>query len=118
MKTIIAGSRHITSYHLPPPDQWSQRPTEVVCGEARGADRVGKAWAIEHGIPVKSFPADWDKHGKRAGILRNEEMGRYADRLIAIWDGKSRGTKHMIDFMQSLGKLVKVVIIKYEQHNS
>lgn len=58
---------------------------------------MGEFWALHHDIPVKKFPADWGGLGKRAGYLRNEQMADYADALIAVWDGKSKGTKHMID---------------------
>jgi hypothetical protein len=78
--------------------------TEIVCGEARGVDAMGKQLADAIKVPTKSFPADWDKYGKPAGYIRNKEMGMYADVLIAIWDGKSRGTRHMIDIMNELGK--------------
>lgn len=75
-------------------------------GAARGVDTMGENIAFIQGIPVKSFPADWDKYGKRAGYLRNREMGLYADVLLAVWDGSSRGTKMMIDIMQELKKPV------------
>jgi hypothetical protein len=75
---------------------------EVVSGCARGADQLGERWADERGYPVKRFPADWHKHGKRAGYLRNEEMAGYATHLVAFWDGRSRGTKHMIDLGHNL----------------
>ena len=82
--------------------------TEVVSGGARGIDTDGEHWAIGSGIPVKRFPADWDDLGKRAGFVRNAEMADYADALIAIWDGKSRGTLHMINTMVEAGKPVFV----------
>ena len=113
MKVIIAGSRGITSiYHLRRALQesgffWSI--TEVVSGTARGVDKLGEEWAIEKGIPIKRFPADWDTHGKRAGYLRNAEMADYADALLALWDGKSRGTKHMIDLARKKGLRVYVM---------
>lgn len=72
--------------------------TEVVSGACKkGVDQLGEGWAKRKGIPVKRFPADWNQYGRRAGPLRNREMARYADALIAIWDGKSRGTRSMID---------------------
>ena len=58
------------------------------------------------------FEADWGTHGKKAGILRNIEMGDYADALIAFHDSESKGTKHMIEYMKSLGKPVRVVRYK------
>ena len=81
----------------------------IVCGEARGADSLGKRLAYEKGWKVLSFPADWDKHGKAAGYKRNDEMARNADALIAFWDGKSRGTKHMIDLAKKYGLQTRIV---------
>lgn len=91
-------------------------PDEVVCGEARGPDTIGKEWAIKNQIPVISFPAEWNKYGKRAGMLRNEQMGDYADVLFAFWNGTSRGTKHMIDYMTQLNKEVYVEVITTENN--
>ena len=71
---------------------------------------VQKKYANERGYPIKQFPADWNKYGKSAGYKRNEEMAKYADALIAFWDGKSKGTKHMIDLAKRYGLKVKVVI--------
>ena len=98
MKVIIAGSREITSYVVV---QLAVAGsgfdiTEVVSGTARGVDQLGELWAFENDIPVKRFPADWKKYGKSAGYKRNQQMAEYADALIAIWDGKSAGTGHMI----------------------
>lgn len=84
---------------------------EIVSGGAVGVDWLGEQYARTHGLPLKIFPADWETHGKKAGILRNIEMGNYADALIAVWDGKSRGTKHMIEYMKSLNKPVFIAKI-------
>lgn len=70
--------------------------SEVVSGTARGADRAGEVWAHSEGLPVTEMPADWDEHGKSAGPIRNEVMAEYASACIAIWDGKSAGTRSMI----------------------
>lgn len=108
MKVIIAGSRSFHDYprlksHMDALAA-SINIEEVICGGANGADILGKKWAIERNIPVKMFPADWDSYGKAAGIIRNTEMGNYADYLVAFWDKKSTGTAHMIQYMQSKGK--------------
>lgn len=100
MKTIIAGSRTITDLRLIELviEQSQFNITEVVCGGARGVDELGRKWAGNgNKIPVKLFPAQWDTFGKSAGYKRNVQMAEYADALIAIWDGESKGTKHMID---------------------
>ena len=115
MKTIIAGCRDFTDYNLLKSKVDYYRKdnaiTEVVCGGATGADALGENYAVQNGIPVKGFPADWNKHGKAAGPIRNRQMAEYADCLIAVWDGKSRGTKNMIDEMNKLMKPVYLIWI-------
>lgn len=81
----------------------------IVSGMARGADKLAWQWGHHFHCRVDEFPADWNTHGKRAGYLRNQQMANHADGLIAFWDGKSRGTMHMINIMEKLGKPVKVV---------
>lgn len=98
MKVIIAGSRDINDYPLLL-DTIEECPfdiTEVVCGMARGVDTLGKRWAEANGIPVTEFPANWSKYGRAAGPIRNEEMAKYADALIAVRRPESRGTKDMV----------------------
>ena len=82
---------------------------EVVSGDARGADELGARWATYNNIHVNHFPADWDYYGHAAGFIRNIEMADSADALIAFWDGKSHGTKHMIEIAKNKGLNVKVV---------
>lgn len=81
---------------------------ELVCGMARGADMTAYHLFKEHGNIIHEMPADWDSEPRRAGYIRNAEMGNMADGLVAFWDGKSKGTKHMIDYMTKLGKPVHV----------
>lgn len=77
--------------------------TEVVSGCAPGADNYGEIWAEGHNIRVKRFPADWNKHGRAAGPIRNSEMADYAEQCVAVWDGKSRGTGDMVRKAQAKG---------------
>jgi hypothetical protein len=81
MKTIIAGSRGITDYEIIEKaiKESGFDITEVVCGCARGVDRLGDRWGTFNCVMIKHFPADWDKHGKAAGFIRNSEMRDYAD---------------------------------------
>jgi len=101
MRVIVAGSRDNVSQadidHAIEASGWVKEITVVVSGAARGADRMGENWAKRNGVAIDSRPANWDKHGKSAGYKRNQEMADNADALIAVWDGVSRGTKHMID---------------------
>jgi hypothetical protein len=115
MKLIIAGSRNLTDMELlkssmgkfakKHPDV---RIDEIVSGTASGPDTAAILYAKENNIPVKKFPAEWDKYGKSAGPIRNAEMAKYADGLVAIWDGKSRGTRNMIENIKNMGKPFEV----------
>jgi len=102
MKVIIAGSRKFTDYKMLRRciaqiiNKEGIEITEVVSGTARGADQLGERWAQENGIPVKRFPADWDKYGIAAGHIRNAAMSEYGDFLIAFWHPTSRGTTNMV----------------------
>lgn len=113
MKVIIAGSRTFNDYNLLKLNcdkTLSLFPEiEIVSGTANGADKLGERYANEKGYTIKQFPAEWDKYGKSAGYKRNEQMAKYSDVLIAFWDGKSKGTKHMIDLAERYK--LKVVII-------
>ena len=110
MKVIIAGSREgfeIADVFVAMRDS-GFCVTEVVSGTARGVDRLGESWANANQVPIKRFPANWDEYGKSAGYRRNAEMASYADALVALWDGKSTGTKHMIDLAGKMGLTVYV----------
>lgn len=112
MKVIIAGSRSFDDYELLckycDKVLSAQSDVEIVSGRARGADRLGENYAYERQYKTTYFPADWDNLGKKAGYVRNEEMAKYADALIAFWDGKSKGTKHMIDLAEKHNLKIRV----------
>lgn len=112
MKVIIAGGRDFDDYqslrNYCQKILRNQEEVEIVSGTARGADTLGEKFAKESKYPIKRLPADWDKYGKSAGYKRNAEMAEYADGLIAFWDGKSKGTKHMIDLAERAGIGVRV----------
>lgn len=111
MKTIIAGSRTINDLRLLEQVICNSKfdITEVVCGGARGVDNLGRKWSGNgNRIPLKLFPAKWDEFGKSAEYKRNVQMAEYADALIAIWDGASKGIKHMIDIAKREGLNVYV----------
>lgn len=127
MKVIVAGGRDLTDKKL----VWNTLDhmfipfgalmpeynliSELVCGMARGADTLAEQWAIANWIPVKEFPADWEKHGRGAGHIRNREMAKYGDVLVAFWDGKSRGTKGMI--FDALEEGCQVHVYRYGKDN-
>lgn len=117
MRLIIAGSRSITDYEIVrqaviDSGYWKEfgRSIEVVCGMAKGVDLLGKEFAERNGLIVHKFPAKWRVDGvynPGAGHIRNAEMGRFAlednGRLLALWDGESRGTKQMIEWAKKNG---------------
>ena len=102
MKVIVAGSRDIVDYEIVKSAIVSSgfQITEIVSGGARGVDKLGEKYAKENNIPFVVFPANWDLYGKKAGYLRNSDMAKYANGLVAVWDGVSKGTGHMIDLAQ------------------
>lgn len=128
MKLIIAGSRKlfvdpilidrlILSANL--------EPEEIVSGTAKGIDECGELYVSHYNnrengvrysrpesINLKQFPADWDTHGKAAGHIRNKQMAEYADALLLIWDGESKGSANMKETMLKLNKPVFEVILR------
>jgi hypothetical protein len=111
VKVIIAGSRSITNLTdvstAMSESGFISKTTEIVSGGARGADRLGELWAKTHGRPIRLMQADWGI-GRHAGLVRNTNMAKYADALVAVWDGVSRGTSHMINTMQKMEKPVYI----------
>lgn len=115
MKVIIAGTRDFNDYeflckvcdHLLKKKE--KEFIEIVSGTAKGADALGERYAKERGLGLKLFPAEWDTYGKAAGYKRNAQMALYADVLIAFWDGKSRGTNHMINLAKERSLDVRII---------
>lgn len=113
MKLVVAGSREGVSrayvwgwldcYQM----YGKRKISHIVCGMARGVDLFGLEWAKDKGIPVIKMPADWDRLGKRAGIVRNGEMAKVADCAVVFFrPGGSRGARNMASQMDGLGKPV------------
>lgn len=113
MKVIVAGTRTYrdipTLYTIL--STIVQHSDVVLQGGANGVDRLAAQWCRTHAVACQEFPAAWERWGKSAGARRNGQMARQADALIAIWDGRSRGTAHMIQSMRALGKPVHVFIV-------
>lgn len=109
MKVVIAGSRDITDKDLVRAaiQACDFEITELIHGGCRGVDAI--AHDLWEGIgPIKVFPADWKTYGRKAGPIRNREMAEYGEALLAIWDGKSRGTLNMIETMDAEEKPVNI----------
>lgn len=113
MKLAIIGSRDFSDYlclkqALEP---YKTKLTLVVSGGARGADKLGEQWAVENNIKTLIFLPDWDKFGKRAGFIRNEDIIKNCDCCIAFWDGQSKGTSHSISLCEKYNKPYKIIKI-------
>ena len=115
-RVIIAGSRTFSNYQLLRDscnsllsEKQRTHTVVIISGTAQGADRLGEHYARERGFQLRRFPADWDRNGKAAGIIRNAQMADNADALIAFWDGKSRGTKNMIETAKKKGLAIRII---------
>jgi len=113
MKVIIAGGRDFQDYDLlcKKLDKILSKQTEIeiVSGAAKGADKLGERYAEERGYPIKRFIPDWGLYNKAAGFIRNVDMVEYADALILFWDGKSKGSEHMLDTAVKYKLLMRVI---------
>lgn len=116
-KVIIAGCRDFADYELLKEkcDFYLQnkKPENIVIvsGHASGADALGERYAQERGYELETFPADWKASGRAAGPIRNAKMASVAHTLIAFWNGKSRGTKNMIDTAKKHN--LQVAVVRY-----
>lgn len=102
-------------------DEYNDTDVEFVSGAAKGGDRLGEAFAKQHGYTVVQFTPDWDKYGRAAGPIRNKQMINYimeSDNpiVIAFWDGHSAGTRNTIQLAQS--NHIPVHIIRYNNNSS
>ena len=115
-KIVVAGSRDYNDYAQAKDfiDFCIQKlRTEYtlvfVSGGCRGADAIGERYAAENGFSVEIHPADWEGLGRCAGVMRNEQMACAADYVIAFWDGKSRGTRSMLQCAIKHARPVRVL---------
>ncbi len=112
MKLAIVGSRSFFNYDAfkeTLEDYLSENkifPTLVISGGAGGVDSLAALWAKEMSIPITVYKADWNKHGKAAGPLRNTTIVDSADKVVAFWDGISRGTQDSINKAKTSKKLL------------
>lgn len=112
---VVAGSRDYNNYYEAKEyiDCCISRISKnykliFASGGCRGADLIGERYAVENGFQIKRYMPDWQKYGKRAGPLRNKQMADDGDYFICFWDGQSRGTKSMIDFVIKSGKPIRI----------
>lgn len=109
MKVAIIGSRNINITNLE--EYIPEDVSEIVSGGAKGVDSNAREYAIKNNIPLTEFLPDYRKFGKGAPLKRNLQIIEYADIVIAFWNGKSHGTKHVIDNCQTANIPVKIIKI-------
>lgn len=106
MKVAVIGSRGLTvknlEKYLPP------ETTEIISGGARGIDACAREYAVSHGIKLTEFLPEYEKYGKNAPLKRNITIIEAADIVLAFWDGKSHGTKFVIEKCREVGKTVRI----------
>lgn len=116
IRLVIAGSRDFEDYRLLERVMHEIRlkydVVEIISGGARGADRLGERYALEHDINLTVVKAEWNLYGKRAGYIRNEKMAKITDAVLVFWNGESRGSKHMIELTKKYRKKLRVVEYK------
>jgi len=109
MKLAVVGSRTFNNYKLVSETLSGLTVSEIVSGGAKGADRVAERYALDHNIPTKIYLPDWKGLGKAAGFIRNKLIIDHADKVVAFWDGVSKGTKHSIDLAVKQNKLLTII---------
>ncbi|MCL2544566.1 MAG: DUF2493 domain-containing protein [Clostridia bacterium] len=110
MKVAVIGSRGLKvaelGKYLPP------ETMEIVSGGAKGVDTSVREYAQAHGVKLTEFLPEYEKYGRSAPLKRNIAIIEYADVVMAFWDGKSSGTRHVISNCRKKGVPVKVFLIK------
>lgn len=117
MKLAIIGSRSFDDWNLADStfrrffcdENGNPSVTEIVSGGAKGADRQGAELAKSYGVKLTEFIPDWEKHGKRAGFLRNEDIVKTVDMVLAFWDGVSKGTGNSLGIAKRLKKPTLII---------
>lgn len=108
MKIGVVGSRSITVRCI---GDYLVDCDEIVSGGARGVDSCAGEYARKHGIKLVEFLPDYHRYGGAAPIIRNRRIVEYADRVIAFWDGKSKGAKMVIEYAEKVGKECRIVMM-------
>ena len=117
MRLAVVGSRKLTNYSKVKEvlnRYYTQYGSDlvIVSGGAAGADSMAEWFAKEHGLKTHIIKPDWNKHGKSAGFIRNQEIWDNADAGVAFWDGKSKGTAHSFKISAAQDKDLEIVLTK------
>lgn len=109
MKVAVVGSRGLTvddlGKYLP------EGTTEIVSGGAKGIDTCARQYAVSHGIKLTEFLPEYGKFGRSAPLKRNETIIRNSDIVLAFWDGKSHGTKYVINKCREMNVKIEIIML-------
>ena len=109
MKIAVVGSRDITVTNI---GSYLSNAEEIVSGGAKGVDCCAAEYAKRNGIKLTVFLPQYERYGRAAPIVRNKEIVDYADKIVAFWDGSSKGTLSVISYAKKIGKPCVVVLCK------
>ena len=110
MKVAIIGSRNLVNVEIS--KYIPENTAEIISGGARGIDTLAEEWAEKNGIPKTIIKPEYERFKRGAPLKRNEKIVELADVIIALWDGKSRGTKFTIDYAKKVKKEVNIYILE------
>jgi len=111
MKIAIIGSRSITFADM---SKFVSDLDEIVSGGAKGVDSCAAEYARKRGMKLTVFLPQYDRYGRAAPIVRNKEIVDYADKIIAFWDGCSKGTLSVIKYAEKIGKPCDIIRLDEE----
>ena len=103
MKVLVCGGRYYADRLRVDQVLCDLKPEKVIHGAAQGADTLAAEWALDMGVPVEAYPADWERHGRAAGPIRNRHMleDSCPDVVVAFPGGK--GTADMVKRAKARG---------------
>lgn len=109
MRVAIIGSRNLTVDNLK--DYLPDDTDEIISGGAKGIDTCAEKYALENGIKLTVYKPNYERYQRGAPLIRNKTIVENSDLIVAFWDGKSRGTKFVIDYAQKMNKKLSLNII-------
>ena len=124
---LVVGSREFANYEQMEVNLdkllSNQKEVTIVSGGAKGADALAEKYAANRGYECIAFKADWNKNGKSAGVIRNEQMQKFIAQYekrgcVAFWDGRSKGTYSNFDLAKKYNNPLRIVLFEKKRENS
>ena len=109
---LICGSRGINQLNISRYIKNIDKIQKIVHGGCRGVDTIADSWAKANNLETVIYKPNYKVYGKRAPLVRDEEMAEFCDVIICFWDGKSRGSKYTCDYGRKIGRKVIVHLIQ------